>query len=563
MTQGESDNEFNSGRAELYETLAHPTRILILQTLSNHQMGFSELKRATSIESSGNLSFHLNKLSPLVKTDSEGNYGLTDEGREALRMIEASRTPHTEPGPSRPVFRLLQRRGVLAGLVLILVVLIAVSALFGYTYVTSANTISSLNKRDSGLDAYSATANATIATDNARIAADNSLISKLQGNISSFQSQVSQGQSAIQSSKNQLSQDNSTIQSLENEVSLLQSQVSELQARALCGSVITTNVTLSSNIGPCSGDGLIIGASHITLNCAGHNITGAASNYGISITGRTGVAVKDCNVTEFSVGFFLFASNGNTLTGNTANNNTNYGFSLGDSSSDTFTGNTADNNSTSFYVTFDPVYYGTGFGLDSSKSNTPTGNTANLSVSSGFYIYNSSLNTFSKNMAKDCDFGFHLFNSSSNAFSSDAANNNVYEGFNLDNSNSNTLTGNTADSNIGAGFWLYGSSSNTLTKNAAKGNDLGGFALYNSSNSNTLTGNTADSNNPGDGFVLYNSSSSNTLTGNTANSNGYYGYYDGTTGSGTKGTANLYSGDKCSNNNAGGSSPSGLGAPQS
>ena len=90
VTQGVPPDDFNSDKAELYETLAHSTRILILQTLSDHPIGFSELKRVTNIESSGNLSFHLNKLGSLVKADSEGNYGLTDEGREAIRVVEAT-----------------------------------------------------------------------------------------------------------------------------------------------------------------------------------------------------------------------------------------------------------------------------------------------------------------------------------------------------------------------------------------------------------------------------------------------------------------------------------------
>lgn len=51
-------------------------------------MGFSELKRKVGIESSGHLMFHLGKLDGLVKTTLEGNYALTDDGREALRLLE-------------------------------------------------------------------------------------------------------------------------------------------------------------------------------------------------------------------------------------------------------------------------------------------------------------------------------------------------------------------------------------------------------------------------------------------------------------------------------------------
>jgi len=131
VTQSESANEFNSDKAELYETLAHPTRILILQTLSDHPMGFSELKRATNIESSGNLSFHLNKLGPLVKPDSEGNYGLTDEGREAIRVVEAterlsqrSRSEQGHLGGSKVVRKGF---GVLVTLVIVLGILMIVT----------------------------------------------------------------------------------------------------------------------------------------------------------------------------------------------------------------------------------------------------------------------------------------------------------------------------------------------------------------------------------------------------------------------------------------------------
>jgi len=120
-------------------------------------------------------------------------------------------------------------------------------------------------------------------------------------------------------------------------------------------------------------------------------------------------------------------------------------------------------------------------------------------------------------------------------------------GFLLTDSSNNTLTGNGADGSTSAGFFLDSSDNNTFMGNTA--------------NNNTLTMNTASSNGV-DGFYLY-GSSNNTLTGNTANNNLDYGYYDSSTGTGTAGTANLYTGDVCSGNGVGGSSPSGLGSPQS
>jgi len=91
MAGAESDPEFNASRAELFEALGHPIRIRILQALEAKPMGFAELKKATGIESSGHLSFHLTKLGGLLKVGDDGAYALTDEGREALRVVSVTR----------------------------------------------------------------------------------------------------------------------------------------------------------------------------------------------------------------------------------------------------------------------------------------------------------------------------------------------------------------------------------------------------------------------------------------------------------------------------------------
>uniref|UniRef100_A0A7C3J442 ArsR family transcriptional regulator n=1 Tax=Candidatus Methanomethylicus mesodigestus TaxID=1867258 RepID=A0A7C3J442_9CREN len=80
-----SDSGFDRSRAELFEALGHPTRIRILKALSASDMSFSDLKRSVGIDSNGLLSFHLSKLSGLIRTTEAGLYALTDEGKEALR----------------------------------------------------------------------------------------------------------------------------------------------------------------------------------------------------------------------------------------------------------------------------------------------------------------------------------------------------------------------------------------------------------------------------------------------------------------------------------------------
>lgn len=91
MASGAGESEFNSARAELFEVLGHPIRIRILQTLERTPLGFAELKKAAGMESSGHLSFHLNKLDGMLKVGADGDYSLTDEGKEALRVISVTR----------------------------------------------------------------------------------------------------------------------------------------------------------------------------------------------------------------------------------------------------------------------------------------------------------------------------------------------------------------------------------------------------------------------------------------------------------------------------------------
>jgi DNA-binding transcriptional ArsR family regulator len=91
MASNQGEPEFNRARAELFEALGHPTRIRILQTLEHKSTGFAELKKAVGIESSGHLTFHLGKLEGLLKVGDDRAYSLTDEGREALRVIAATR----------------------------------------------------------------------------------------------------------------------------------------------------------------------------------------------------------------------------------------------------------------------------------------------------------------------------------------------------------------------------------------------------------------------------------------------------------------------------------------
>ncbi len=83
-----ADKQENQERAEIFDALGHPTRIAILKALNEEPLGFADLKKKVSIDSSGHLQHHLNKLDGLIKTDEHGKYCLSDQGKDALLTVQ-------------------------------------------------------------------------------------------------------------------------------------------------------------------------------------------------------------------------------------------------------------------------------------------------------------------------------------------------------------------------------------------------------------------------------------------------------------------------------------------
>ncbi len=99
-----------------------------------------------------------------------------------------------------------------------------------------------------------------------------------------------------------------------------------------CGMTITTNTTLDSDVGPCSGEGIIVGADNITLDLNGHRVFGVVGvpgeGAGIHLTGRTGVTVKNGSVRYFDAGVAIEGGGNNQIQALTVDRNE------GDSSTD-------------------------------------------------------------------------------------------------------------------------------------------------------------------------------------------------------------------------------------
>jgi parallel beta-helix repeat protein len=82
-----------------------------------------------------------------------------------------------------------------------------------------------------------------------------------------------------------------------------------------CGDIVVASATLDADIGVCNETALRV-ASGVTLDCAGHTITGSDlsnAKFGIQLDGVQGATVKNCRVTKFRRGLRINGGSNNTL----------------------------------------------------------------------------------------------------------------------------------------------------------------------------------------------------------------------------------------------------------
>jgi len=89
-----------------------------------------------------------------------------------------------------------------------------------------------------------------------------------------------------------------------NAVDSSDSSFSVIISSALCGTTITGNTTLTEDMTDCTGDGLIIGADSITLDCDGYGIysdgLATSGENGIDMTGSYNtITIKNCDINGF------------------------------------------------------------------------------------------------------------------------------------------------------------------------------------------------------------------------------------------------------------------------
>lgn len=315
----------------------------------------------------------------------------------------------------------------------------------------------------------------------------------------------------------------------------------------MCGTTITSNTTLNHDVGPCPGDGLVIGASDITLDLNGHDVYGlegvpqvTGDGVGIFIDGHNKVIVKDGHLTEDSEvrgfdagvvmrgggghtvedldilrnqgpastfgagegeGIALWSSDDNTLQGNDVLDNGPWsGIGIYESNNNMVDDNKVNNNT----YEAEPVFANQNIGIrvgQNSSNNTLTDNEANNNGLDGITVF---------------------FGSTGNTIHDNNTHDNPRNGIRLfPNADANTVDANRASGNgadwppglHSAGIWI-GSDDNVVSDNKVNSNHTDGLVVYDSIN-NTITGSTALGNGGTDLVDTHGNCLNNTWSSNT------------------------------------------------
>lgn len=287
--------------------------------------------------------------------------------------------------------------------------------------------------------------------------------------------------------------------------------------------VVTTDTTLTED----HHGNILINASKVTLDCAGHTVSGpgvAGFNGGLEVSaGLTGVTVRRCNVTGFDVNG-IFSGGGATdgrYEANVSYKNGNHGIHLDVGSGYVVLGNTCHSNGAIGIV----LTGGTNSWI---VQNTVDGNHNWAGIA---LIGRSDNNWVLGNTASHNGIGIVLDGATNNQLSFNNVSSNDNQGFQLIRSaNQNLIDGNSVDKNLIGVEVTDASDSNEIRNNEANLNVLEGFKVY-QSDGNTFKTNVANKNGTY-GFLVFGGASFNTMIGNFGRGNALFDGYDEDTGTG-------------------------------
>jgi parallel beta-helix repeat protein len=287
---------------------------------------------------------------------------------------------------------------------------------------------------------------------------------------------------------------------------------------------------------------VIIGSSDVTLDCAGHTITGSGQRVGVAVFDVNDVTVANCTVEGFEAGIVVINSQRSAIEGNAVLDSP-VGVVVMESSQIAVVDNTVATPDRGIQV------------VNTRDSEIAANESSGSAV--GFDVIDATGNTFAENRSVGSDFSaFSVTNADGNVFEANEVESSHF-GFVVTSSNDNTFDANAVSR--GFGWFSFGfqerSEGNTVTNNQVTGGGLA-FKVYIGSARNTFADNVASHTAKGvsiDSGCVGNVVERNTITG--AREIGLQDTSRG--GTGDLGTDNIYRGNQC-RDNATASQPWGL-----
>jgi parallel beta-helix repeat protein len=290
-----------------------------------------------------------------------------------------------------------------------------------------------------------------------------------------------------------------------------------------CGQTVTHDIVLSHNLSNCPGDGLKVGASHITIDLNGHVIDGvnAAGSVGVNDNGHGGVIVKNGSVRDFfAYGVALQSAPGSTAQSLTISR-IGAGGVVGDASAGILVQNspwsTIADNTVSNDVS---AYQSDGVDVLSSARTHVLGNTLVRNAWDGMFVLDSPNSSIQSNALKSNVNNGAEINSGADGVlvTGNYASKNSVDGIVVGAISKARITGNTFTGNGDTGLFLFDLLDSVVTANCASSNGTGIDLAF---GQNGSTGNTISHNNASDNVtgIILDHAGRNMVVDNVANAN--------------------------------------------
>lgn len=284
-------------------------------------------------------------------------------------------------------------------------------------------------------------------------------------------------------------------------------------AELACGDVIVSSTKLDHDLLDCPGDGLVVGASGITIDLDGHVVDGDGAGTGIRVDGHAGVKVVGGTIRDFRIGVGLTDAD-NCLVKDlfVSRYDGGYGVFLHGSHGSRVVRNQLSGGAD----TISAIY------LEASDGNVIARNLGRNDDNAIIRLVDSDGNGVLRNTARGSNTsGISLSGSTGNVVWRNDASNNEAEGIRLvSGSADNTVADNVVPGSRARGISVLGSQGNALIRNVVTDSDLDGIFVAADSAGTLVRANTAALNG-GDGIDVRNPAT--TITRNVADDNAELG----------------------------------------